>query len=165
MTALRTSILLAGMMTLWGCQPKEQVPAILDGVVVGIKDGDTFAVLVDGREQVVRLADIDCPERSQPFGKAAKQFAADLCYRKEVRVLAEPKKDRYGRLIGTVELKDGLRVNEELVRAGYAWHYLKYSDDEEYVALERNAREARVGLWADTTALPPWEWRKKRRPQ
>ena len=31
--------------------------------VVGIKDGDTFVVLIDGKEQVVRLEHIYCPEK------------------------------------------------------------------------------------------------------
>jgi endonuclease YncB( thermonuclease family) len=47
--------------------------------VIGIKDGDTFVILIDGKEQVVRLEHIDCPEKKQPFGTKAKQFASDLC--------------------------------------------------------------------------------------
>ena len=52
--------------------------------VIGIKDGDTFVVLIDGKELVIRLEHIDCPEKKQPFGTKAKQFASDLCFGKNV---------------------------------------------------------------------------------
>jgi endonuclease YncB( thermonuclease family) len=139
-------------------EPK--LPTTFDARVVGIKDGDTFTVLVDGREQVVRLANIDCPERSQPFGKAAKQFASDICFDKTVRVETTGKSDRYGRLIGTVWVDDKLEVNAQLVSAGLAWHFVKFSTDSSYALLEQQARAAGAGLWSDSTAIAPWEWRK-----
>ena len=50
----------------------------ITGKVVKVADGDTITILVD-REQVrVRLANIDTPERKQPWGKKAKQALADL---------------------------------------------------------------------------------------
>ena len=27
--------------------------------------------------------------------------------------------------------------------------------------LEKEAREAQKGLWADPSSVPPWEWRKR----
>ena len=54
--------------------------------VIGIKDGDTYVVLIDGKEQVIRLEHIDCPEKKQPFGTKAKQFASDLCFGQFVQV-------------------------------------------------------------------------------
>src|SRR5690554_2826483 len=56
--------------------------------VIGIKDGDTFVLLIDGKEETVRLEHIDCPEKRQPFGTKAKQFASDLCFgdRKSTRL-------------------------------------------------------------------------------
>ena len=67
--------------------------------VIGIKDGDTFVVLIDGKEQVVRLEHIDCPKKNQPFGKKAKQFASDLCFGKNEQLNHNNKYDRYKRLI------------------------------------------------------------------
>jgi len=136
---------------------------VFTGKVIGIKDGDTFEVLYDGQPERVRLSDIDCPEKSQPFGNNAKQFSSDLCFNKTVTVTCDAKRDRYGRLIGTVVTSDGINVNEALVKEGFAWHYLQYSDKEELTGYEATARRNRLGLWADVNPTPPWDWRRKKR--
>lgn len=48
------------------------------GQVVGIIDGDTIKVMRSGKTVKVRLAEIDCPEKKQAFGRKAKEFTADL---------------------------------------------------------------------------------------
>jgi micrococcal nuclease len=69
--------------------------------------------------------------------------------------------DRYGRTIGEVFLTDGRNVNHEIVRAGLAWWFRRYAPDDRTLAkLEKSAREARRGLWADRYPMPPWEWRR-----
>ncbi|MBO9591519.1 MAG: thermonuclease family protein [Niabella sp.] len=129
--------------------------------VTGVKDGDTFVVLMDGSEQVVRLAHIDCPEKKQPFGSRAKQFVSDRCFGKYVLLLHHYKYDRNKRLIAEVMLEDGSNLNQELVRNGLAWHFKKYSTDAGYAALEAAARLHRKGLWADEKPVAPWEWRHR----
>ena len=136
---------------------------VFTGKVIGIKDGDTFEVLYDGQPERVRLADVDCPEKSQPFGNNAKQFSSDLCFNKTATVTCAAKRDRYGRLIGTVVTDDGINVNEALVKAGFAWHYLQYSHKEELTGYEAIARKKRLGLWADNDPTPPWDWRREKR--
>lgn len=136
---------------------------VFTGKVTGIKDGDTFEVLYDGEPEKVRLAEIDCPEKSQPFGNNAKQYASDLCFGQTVTVTSDGKRDRYGRVVGTVVTQNGINVNAELIKAGLAWHYKDYSDNEELAALEEQARAMRAGLWADAKPIPPWEWRKNKR--
>ncbi len=72
--------------------------------------------------------------------------------------------DKYGRTIGDVLLPDGRVLNHELVKAGFAWWYRRYAPDDETLAqLEREARGAQRGLWADSHAVPPWEWRIMRK--
>lgn len=137
----------------------------LTGKVVVISDGDTIAVLVDGKTVKVRLDKIDCPEKGQPFGTKAKQFTSGLAYGKTVTVQTHGK-DRYGRVIGEVKLPDGKSLNTELVRAGLAWRYVKYAPkDTALQNLEAQARNSRLGLWADldtkTPPIAPWEWRNK----
>ncbi len=136
---------------------------VFEGKVIGIKDGDTFEVLYDGQPEKVRLAEIDCPEKSQPFGKNAKQYASDLCFGKTVKVSSTGKRDRYGRVVGTIVTQDGRNVNEELVKAGLAWHYKQYSKSKTLDGIEEQARKKKLGLWADKDPEAPWEWRKARR--
>ena len=69
--------------------------------------------------------------------------------------------DRYGRFVADVLLPDGKSLNRELVRAGLAWHYVRYSNDVTLARLESDARASRRGLWADTRPVPPWEFRKQ----
>ncbi len=130
--------------------------------VVKIKDGDTFVLLVEGKELVVRLAHIDCPEKKQPFGTKAKQFASDLCFGKYVTISHEDKYDRNKRLIAEIILEDGRYVNKELVKIGLAWHFKQYSNDNDYAVLEITAREKQIGLWAEANPVEPWLWRKKK---
>ncbi len=56
-----------------------------------------------------------------------------------------------------------------MVADGLAWHFTRYSDDKRLAAAEREARAARVGLWADEAPVAPWDWRageadRKRQP-
>ena len=131
--------------------------------VIAIKDGDSIEILYQGKTISIRLADIDCPElrKSQPFGMAAKKFTATLCFGKMVTVLHRNKYDRYKRLIATIINAENKNVNKELIIAGLAWHFKKYSTDIDIAKLEITARVNKVGLWKDTYPIAPWEWRKK----
>lgn len=144
------------------------IPALafadFSGKVVGVSDGDTIRVLHDGVAERVRLNGIDCPEKSQPYGHAAKQFTSVRVFDQEVTVQAISK-DKYGRTIGDVTLPDGANLNRELVRAGLAWWYREYSKDVSLGDLENEARLARQGLWAEPHPLPPWEFRKLEQPK
>ena len=68
-------------------------------------------------------------------------------------------RDRNGRLLGEVVLPDGRSLNQELVRAGYAWWFRKYSRDVRLARLEEEARQDRRGLWATEAPQAPWEYR------
>jgi endonuclease YncB( thermonuclease family) len=133
---------------------------LLTGKVVSVHDGDTLTLLEGSRQHKIRLNGIDAPELGQAFGRRARQLLADLCFGRIVTVRVVDI-DRYGREVGDV-LIDGLNASAELVRAGMAWHYKQYSTDEELAALEKDARAARRGLWADDRAIPPWQYRRKK---
>jgi micrococcal nuclease len=130
--------------------------------VIAIKDGDTIELLKDGKPLRVRLHGVDTPEKNQDFGTRARQFTSDLVFGKRV-TLEIKDTDRYGRTVGIIYLPDGRSLNEELVRAGFAWHYKAYSKDVKLAELEAAARREKRGLWAGPAPTPPWDFRKGRR--
>lgn len=151
--------------TLLSCTPSTGLPAsplaatLHTGKVVGIADGDTLTLLVDRRQVKVRLAEIDAPEQGQLYGTKAREALSALAFGNSAAVL-EVDRDRYGRIVGQVYV-GGVDVNAKLVRQGYAWVYRKYAKRPRLYELEREAREARRGLWADGNPVPPWEWRRR----
>jgi micrococcal nuclease len=74
--------------------------------------------------------------------------------------------DKYGRTIADVLLPDGTNVNHTLVKDGWCWWYRKYAPGDTVLeGLEKDAREAKKGLWVDPAPIPPWVYRKARRGQ
>ena len=137
-------------------------PNSITGKVVSVADGDTITVLTSDKVQhKIRFAHIDTPEMNQPYGKKAKQHLSSLIFNKTVKVDITTK-DRYGRSIGVVWLSER-EINLTMVEAGLAWHYKRYSKDEAYSQVELNAKTAKIGLWADDKAVPPWEFRKNKK--
>lgn len=135
----------------------------LFGRVVGVHDGDSFTLLDDKNvEHKIRLHGIDCPELKQAYGKAAKYFVSNQIFNQYVTVETS-KKDRYGREIGMVIMSDGKILNEEILKGGYAWHYLEYDTNPLWTQMEFNAKTARIGLWADNYPIAPWIWRKMKK--
>lgn len=133
------------------------------GKVVAITDGDTFKLLTkDSLLIKIRLANIDCPEKKQPFSTKAKQFVSDAIFDKIVTIHVL-KKDRYRRFIANVIYNDSINLNNELVKQGLAWHYIKYSKSKKIQELEDNAKVNKIGLWQDVNAIPPWEWRANKK--
>lgn len=142
----------------------------LTGKVIGVIDGDTIDILNADNETIrIRFNGIDCPEKGQPFGNNATDFVKETIAGKMVRVVETDEPDRYGRTIGNVYLpvSDPLVnlpdkfINRALVKAGLAWHYKEYSDDERLARDEIDARRKKSGLWAGShKVFAPWDWRK-----
>lgn len=140
---------------------------LLACLVVGVSDGDTLTARCDqGRDGgvltlKVRLAEIDAPERAQPFGARSKAHLVSLCFGRAAQLRAQTV-DRYGRTVARVWC-DGVDANAEQVRVGMAWAYERYLKDERLRVAQDAAREAQRGLWADAEPVAPWEWRRVRR--
>jgi endonuclease YncB( thermonuclease family) len=137
-----------------------QSPATFTGRVVGIRDGDSLVVLRDGREVQVRLHGVDAPEGGQAFGSVCKRALSNLVFGKTVTVQVVDI-DRYRRSVSRVTA-DGHDVGLEMIRGGFAWHYMQYSDNARYAAAEEGARRARRGLWQDARPTAPWAYRAAR---
>lgn len=138
----------------------------VEGRVVGISDGDTITVLDRTKVQhKIRLAGIDAPEKGQAFGNASKESLSRLAFDRQVEAHCH-KKDRYGREVCKV-MRGGTDVNLEQIKAGMARWYREYAKEQSaedrtaYAAAEGDARAKHVGLWKDSRAVPPWEWRRR----
>lgn len=143
------------------------LPAIAEareykGIVVAVSDGDTLTMRAyNNRRMTIRLADIDAPEKKQPYGVEAKQTLAALVEGQPI-IVDKKTRDRYKRTVGTVyRVQDDLNVNREQTRLGSSWAYLAYLNDPVMVPLEQAARASETGLWglSGEAPLPPWLWR------
>ena len=152
-------LVLAVVMSVWAAKPEGGVYR-----VVAVFDGDTIQVIQDRRRTTIRLHGIDCPETDgQPFGQSAKKFASGLLFGKDVTI-EKKDTDRYHRTVAVVRLEDKTHVNEAIVRAGYAWHYVRYAPKDKALAeAEAAARAAKRGLWTGDDPIPPWDWRRRKR--
>ena len=129
--------------------------------VIAIKDGDTVVVLLgDNSQKTLRLAEVDCPESGQPFGKNAKDFTSLQIFGKEI-MFKETNTDRYGRSIAKIYYDHNKYLSAEIIKAGFGWWYFKYSDDKNLGFLENQARKDKRGLWSHPHAIAPWDWRQK----
>ena len=131
---------------------------VLRGSVLNVVDGDTLDVQVGPDKHRIRLAEIDAPEKSQPWGDKAKQALASKVLKHAVRVVVTDT-DRYGRRVGKIFLGQ-TDINRSMVSEGHAWVYRQYSQDESLIEIETAAREAGIGLWNRNDTVPPWDWRK-----
>ena len=134
--------------------------AELNGKVVGVSDGDTLTLRVDGASVRVRLDGIDAPELGQPYGKSARRSLAELCRGKEATVV-ERGKDDAGHILGSVRCGE-VDANAEQVRRGMAWVSLRYVPlGSPLYEAETSARLQKIGLWRGKEPVPPWEWRAR----
>ena len=138
----------------------QQMITILMCLVISVADGDTLTVLCNGSKQVkIRLSEIDAPEKRQPFGNRSMQSLSGMCLQKKAKIKPQTK-DRYGRTVARV-ICDGVDANEEQIRRGMAWVYDKYVRDQNLYSIQNKARTSKIGLWADSKPIKPWEYRRK----
>lgn len=121
--------------------------------VTTVVDGDTVHIVLDeGSDVTVRLDGIDTPERGEPFSVEARNAARVMLFTQRVEVRGTDV-DRYGRLVARLTV-DGQDTSVELVLAGLACHYRRYSSDPRLAAAELEAREAGRGFWAAGAQRP-----------
>jgi len=166
MQSIKRILLLVGFVFFivagFNCKSENKKVYAITGWVVSIADGDTFTLLTNEKKQVkIRLYGIDCPERKQPFGTAAKQKLSELVFDKQVQV-KKMDIDRYGRTVAIVYGEANSCINEEMLKSGFAWHYIQYDNSAYWQQLEDKARGKKIGLWAEKDPVPPWQWRRKK---
>ncbi len=143
--------------------PPEQLEEGIHEVLRAV-DGDTILLASGAR---VRLQGINAPEtvkRDAPveaWGPEASQFTKDFLKHANNRVrltFSVERKDRYDRFLAFV-WDDDKMLNEELVRAGFAYAHLDYrysgTMKNRLAAAQDEARQAKRGIWSNSEAVAP----------
>lgn len=132
------------------------------GYVVQVHDGDTITVIDRARGRIkIRLYGIDAPELGQPFGNKASGLASMLLLRREVEGETVAV-DQYGREVAFVSVR-GTDVSEALLGAGLAWvdpRFCQRDECDEWREIQKEFKAKGKGLWSESQAIPPWEWRR-----
>ena len=124
--------------------------------VVKVIDGDTIAVDAGGKKETVRLIGIDAPEigaKKECFSKEAEESVKNILSDASIELEEDESqndRDKYGRFLGYIILKDGSNFNKTLIREGLAKEYTyktPYKYQKEFKNAETEARKAKKGLW------------------
>jgi len=127
------------------------------GSIIRVIDGDTFVFQTEEGSLTVRMFGIDAPERDQPYSKESADFMKQ--YLNKEAIIKSTGVDRYSRTLGVLYI-EGKDINMLSIKNGYAWHFKRYSSDQQYAAAEEYARKNKSGLWKLGNHVPPWEWRQ-----
>ena len=134
-----------------------------------VYDGDTLRLVRGNEELKVRFCGIDAPEKDQPLGIESRDYLRSLLDKGTGEIILVPiEKDRYGRTVAELFMPIGgeeeLLLNAEMVRAGLAWHYGKYSGNcpNQDVLIQQEAIAQSQGLGVHKAGnVKPEEWRRK----
>jgi endonuclease YncB( thermonuclease family) len=133
--------------------PRRFVGVTFSATVTSIVDGDTVHVaLSDGRALTIRLDGIDCPETGESFSTQARNATRVMLFTKRAQ-LKGTDVDRYSRLVARVSV-DGVDSSIELVKAGLACHFTRYSSDQQLAAAQRSAQQEGRGFWSAGVQRP-----------
>ena len=137
---------------------------------VRVIDGDTLEIIpTKGPSERIRLLGIDAPESNQAHGTYSTQILQQCVNQGQVTV-EWFEQDRYQRLLGKVRV-NGLDCNLNQIQQGAAWHYKQYQQSQSefdrlnYANAEVNARRQAIGLWASSTVVAPWDYRRGNSPR
>jgi len=156
--------LLAGL-SLWLGLAAAASAATLQAKVIEVQSGNTLVVTNINRPVSVRLKAIVPPEVGQPFNDVARDHLKALVLDKTVTVEYTHFADNY---LEARVFFNNIDIGSQMLRDGVAWYdhaldyELKPADRDLYGQCEAAARAEKRGLWQDTAALAPWEYRRLR---
>ncbi len=146
--------------------------------IMKVVDGDTIHVLLNNKDETIRLIGVDTPEtvdlsrltpaspnlgeqvkagprkKVQCFGKQASEFTKTQLTGKKVFLqddITQTNRDKYNRLLRYIILPDGTNFNKLLIQQGYAHEYtydVPYQYQIEFKQAQKEAQDANRGLWA-----------------
>lgn len=164
------SFLLISIFLSWGAKTSKLLwsepnsSAENSGIIIHVYDGDTFRISFDRSEIRLRLLGVNAPEIGDPseevdlWARLARRFALYHLLRKQVKLTFEAqKKDRYGRLLAYVWLKNDILFNELIIKHGLA-RYLETASlspaiKKRLQQAEEEAKKGKKGIWQ--TEWPP----------
>lgn len=146
------------LFVLAGCSASNETEYENKAIVTNVVDGDTFDIMLNNKEERIRLLLVDTPETKhptkpvQPFGPEASQFTKDTLEGKEVTVEFDvSERDKYGRLLAYIWI-DGKMFNEMLLEKGLARVAYIYAPNTKYVdefyGIQKEAQKKGVGIWS-----------------
>ncbi len=138
---------------------KPKVLEEFSGDVVGVIDGDTLTMHQGGKLVSIRLEGIDAPESSQKYGPESREALKKLVAGKAITVQKTGVEKKL--ILGTVFVEK-TDVCQKMVQDGWAWHFKKYSTDEDLAKLEAEAKFTKRGLWKENNPSAPWDYRAER---
>ncbi len=147
----------------------------LRGTVTKVLDGQCVVIKDEKKKlHTIRMSGIDIPLEGQKFHNSATLNLVKLAMKKKVTIEWDkyddycekakiPKKKCWK--VGQV-LLDGVDLNLEQVKAGFAWHSPFRMNEQStpdrtlYGEAELKAREKKAGLWKEKKPVPPWEFKR-----
>ena len=131
--------------------------------VTAVSDGDTIKVVIDGKQETVRLIGVDTPETKDPrkpvqcYGQVASAYTTNMVMGKSVRLESDDsqqQRDKYGRLLRYVYLSDGTLINQLLIESGHAYEYtykVPNHFQSQFKQAATDAQANQIGLWNPKT--------------
>ncbi|POZ57951.1 SPBc2 prophage-derived endonuclease YokF [Lysinibacillus sphaericus] len=125
-----------------------------------IIDGDTIRIKYNGSSEKIRFLLVDTPETNhktlgvQPFGPEAKEFTKQLLAGQDTVYLEfdVSYRDKYKRLLAYVYTKDGISVQEQLLKNGLARVAYIYEPNTKHVdwfkSIQKTAQQSAIGIWS-----------------
>ncbi|TGU72390.1 nuclease [Geomonas terrae] len=150
---------------------------IIEGLVVGVSEGDRITVNSFGTEIPVRLYGIAAPQTAKidkftGWYKPGQPYAEDAFRALSIKVLHQMVKievkqtllfkTQPNQIAVAVVYLDGRNINLEMLHEGWAWAYrrlLSRADHPQFFSEERMARARRNGLWIQENPQAPWEFK------
>lgn len=137
-----------------------------DAIVIRVTDGDTLHVMINGKEEKIRILYIDTPEKyggsklekdarqagistkdELELGKLSTNYAIKFFRNGDKIIIDSKKKDKYGRMLATVS-KNGVDYSTQIIKDGYSCIYKKADYPKELDNALRIAQDKKIGLWS-----------------
>jgi micrococcal nuclease len=150
----------------------------LEGLVVGVAEGDRLTVNSFGTEINVRLYGVAAPQTAKVdkftgWYKAGQPYADDAFRALSLKVLHQQVKVQIRKTLVfksgepkqiaiAIIFLDGRNINLEMLSDGWGWAHKEFmykADLPQYLAAQKQARSRKSGLWFQDKPQPPWDFK------